>query len=223
PSVVGKNLTFDNASYTVIGIMPREFHFPNGDALFWTANRFGERDYQPEERTNNYVYGVGRLRRGVTLPQARAEMNFIAAQLVQRYPKENKDTGAVLLTLGDEMPQRSRLLLIALSAASACVLLIACANLASLLLARALGRRRELAVRTAIGAGREQLIRQLMTESLVLAFVGGALGIAVAVASVPLLARLVPATMPIAAAPSVDVRVLLVAAALTLVAGIRLR
>ena len=213
PNAVGQSVIFDNTPYTVIGVMPREFHFPSSDVLFWTTNRFGERDYQTQERTNNYLYAVGRLRDGVTLQQARAEMDVIAAQSRQQYPLENKDTGAVLLVLSDEVSWRSRLLLLALSGAAACVLLIACANLANLLLARALGRRRELAVRAAIGAGRERLIRQLMTESLLLAFVGGALGIAVAVVSVPLLARLVPVTLPIADAPTLDVRVLMVAAA----------
>ncbi len=220
PNIVGQNLTFGNAPYRVLGVMSREFHFPASDVLFWTTNRFGESDYQDSERTNNYVYAVGRLRRNVRLEQARAELDVIAAQLRQQYPKENKDTGAVIVALGTDVSERSRLLLLALSGAAACVLLIACANLANLLLARGLARRRELAVRAAIGAGRERLIRQLMTESLLLAFAGGALGIAVAVASVPLLSRLVPTTLPIAASPSVDLRVLLFAIALTVLTGI---
>ncbi len=220
PGIVGSSLTFDNAPYTVIGVMPREFHFPASNDLFWTPTRFGERDYTPQERTNNYLEAVGRLRRGVTLAHAQAEMDLIAAQSERQYPKENKDTGAVVYPLNEDISERSRLLLIALSGAAACVLLIACANLANLLLARALNRRRELAVRTAIGAGRERLVRQLMTESLLLAGVGGALGIAVAVVSVPLLSRLVPATLPIAASPSVDLRVLLVAIGLTALTGI---
>src|SRR5262245_21803492 len=164
--------------------MPREFHFPSSESLFWIAIRFTERAYQQSDRANNYVDAVGRLRHGVTLEEARTEMTLIAARLEQQFPKENKDTGATLVELAREVSERSRLLLIALSGAAACVLLIACANLANLLLARALNRRRELAVRTAIGAGRERLVRQLMTESLLLAGVGGACGIAVAGVSV---------------------------------------
>ncbi len=219
-NIVGRSLTFDDAPYTVIGVMPREFHFPSSEGLFWVAIRFTERDYQQSQRTNNMLDAVGRLRPGVTLAQARSEMELIAARLEQQFPKENKDTSATLLELANEISERSRLLLIALSGAAACVLLIACANLANLLLARALNRRRELAVRTAIGAGRERLVRQLMTESLLLAGVGGALGIAVAIVSVPMLSRLVPASLPIAASPSVDLRVLLVAIGLTALTGI---
>lgn len=219
-NVVGQILTFDTKPYTVIGVMPRAFNFPRSDVQFWIATRFGEPDYTPQERTNNWLNAVGRLRHGVSLQQARTEMDVIAVQSERQYPKENKDTGAAIFALADEVSERSRLLLIALSGAAGCVLLIACANLANLLLARALSRRRELAVRTAIGAGRERLVRQLMTESLLLAAVGGAIGIAVATVFVPLLARLVPSTLPIAASPSVDLRVLMVAVGLTALTGL---
>jgi predicted permease len=220
PGVVGRSLTFDDKPYSVLGVMPREFHFPTSDILLWTTHRFSERDYSAEMRTNNYLQAVGRLRRGVTLEQARAELVSIAALSERQFPRENKDTSATVHALGEEVSERSRLLLIALSGAAACLLLIACANLANLLLARALSRRRELAVRTAIGAGRERLVRQLLTESLLLAGVGGALGIAMAIVSVPLLAQLVPSTLPLAETPSVDLRVLLFAVGLTALTGL---
>ena len=145
------------------------------------------------DRNDNWHYAVGRLRAGVTLEQAQAEMDVLAARSRQQFPAENKDVGRAPDPLDDDgVSQQAKLLLYALSGAAACVLLIACANLANLLLARALERRRELAVRTAMGAGRERMIRQLMTESLLLAVGGGALGVAIAYAAVPLLNRLVP-------------------------------
>jgi putative ABC transport system permease protein len=218
PAILGRELMLDGKSHTVVGVMPREFRFPFPDTQLWTTLRFTEQDYV--DRNNNWMYAIGRLRRGVALEQARAEMEVVAARSAQQYPKENGKVSAVLFTFGDDVPQQSRLLLIALCGAAGCVLLIACANLANLLLARALGRRRELAVRTAMGAGRERMVRQLMTESLLLAGVGGALGVGVAVMAVPLLNRLVPLTLPTASAPSVDVRVLLFALVLTALTGI---
>ncbi len=220
PAIVGRSITFDNQPHIVLGVMPRGFKFPDGDAQFWRTTRFPEGAYQDSERANNWLEAVGRLRPGVTIAQADGEMRAIAAQSERQFPKENKDTGGRVIALGTEISQRSRLLLLALLGAAACLLLITCANLANLLLARALARRRELAVRAAMGAGRERLVRQLMTESLLLAAAGGALGIAVAVASVPLLAQLVPTTLPIASAPSVDVRVLSFGLGLILFTGV---
>jgi predicted permease len=218
PGVIGRQVLLDAESYTVLGVMPQAFRFPSSDELYWTPLRFDEQMYV--DRNDNWHYGVGRLRAGVTFEQAQAEMNVLAARSKQQYPFENKEVGAVLFHLSDGVSSQARLLLYALCGAAACVLLIACANLANLLLARALERRRELAVRTAMGAGRERMIRQLMTESLLLALVGGAIGVVIAYAAVPLLNRLVPTTLPLASEPTVDLRVLLFAVVLTGITGL---
>ena len=223
PAVVGRRIDaqmdIERSVFTVIGVMPRDFHYPSSDAAFWVTTRFSADDYAPDERTNNWLNGLARLRPGVTAEQAQSEASVIASNLRRRYPKENKDTGARVVSLRQDVSVRSRLLLQALSAASVCVLLIACMNLANLLLARGLGRRRELAVRMAMGAGRERVVRQLMTEHLLLAAAGGALGIGLAVLGVPLLSQLVPPTLPIAAAPSVDARVIGFAVGLSALTG----
>jgi predicted permease len=200
--------------------MPRDFHFPSRSAELWMPARFQEHSDDFRDRNNNYLNVVARLKPGVSLAQARAEMGVVTAQLERQFPKENRQTRASVEFLRDELSQQSRLLLMALSGAAVCVLLIACANLANLLLARGLARQRELAVRAAMGAGRERLVRQLVTESLVLALVGGALGVLVAAAAVPLLARLVPASLPIAQSPSVDLRVLIFAGLISGLTGI---
>ena len=142
------------------------------------------------------------------MTEARAEMSTIAAQLAQAYPAANERNGIAVVTLRDEVSWRSRQMLWALAGAAFCMLLIACTNLASLLLSRALGRQRELAVRTALGAGRERLVRQMLTENMVIAGLGGVLGSSAAVLAVPLVARLVPTTLPIPESPGVDARLL---------------
>jgi predicted permease len=218
PGVPGRKVILDDAPYTIIGVMPRAFNFPSRDAELWTAMRFAARDF--EDRADCYLKGVARLKRGASLEQARADMRRVATQLEREYPKENARTGATVIRLRDEVSPQSRLLLAALFGAALCVLLIACTNLASLLLARALFRRRELAVRTALGAGRERLVRQQLTESLILAACGGVLGVALAATATPLLARLVPNSLPIAETPTVDLRVLLFAALTTCLTGI---
>jgi putative ABC transport system permease protein len=217
-AVLGRRVLLDGLPYLVVGVMPPSFSYPRRQAVLWVPIRFSEDDYA--DRTNYALEVVARLRRGVSSSRAQAEMNVIAAQLERQYPKENRQTGIALQPLRDGLSEQGRLLLLALCGAALCVLLIACANLANLLLVRALSRQAELEVRAALGAGRERLVRQLVTESLALAFVGGALGVLVAVTALPLLTRLVPVSLPLAAAPSIDPRVLLFAGLLTALTGI---
>src|ERR687895_771969 len=217
-SIVGRPVRLDGEVYTVIGVMPPDFNFPSHGAQLWTAMRFVPADFV--DRNHNYLQGIARLRRDVSLDAARTEMSMLAGRLQQQYPKENEQTGVGVIRLRDGVSQQSRTLLVALFGAAVCVLLIACANLTNLLLARAIVRRREMAVRMALGAGRERVLRQLLTESLVVTATGGGLGLALAAATVPILSRLVPTALPIADTPSLDLRVVGFAMALTMVTGV---
>lgn len=220
PSVLGRKLLLDGKPYTVIGVMPRDFYFPFRTALLWTPMRFAPRDF--EDRTNTYIYGFARLKRGAALEQAQAEMRTIGAQLSRAYPNELAHVGVTVELLRDQVSNRTRMMLEVLLAASLCVLLVVCTNLANLLLARALDRRKELAVRAAMGAGRERLVRQMLTESLLLSAVAGVAGILVSRAALPLLVRLVPTNLPISEIPSIDPRVMFFAILATLATGIGL-
>lgn len=210
PGILGQVVRLDGLPYTVVGVMPASFRFPDRSIQAWTPLLLREQDYA--DRTNNYIETVARLRPGVSIEQATRELSLIAARLERQFPKENEKTGGIVVSLRDELSERARLLVIGLCGAALCILLLACANLGSLLLARAAQRSRELAVRAALGAGRERLVRQLLTESSALAILGGVVGVAIATAGLPLLARFVPSALPVAGDPSLDMRVLLVAA-----------
>jgi len=211
--VLGKTIFLDGEPYSIIGVMPSDFHFPGRETEFWTTFRFDEDAYK--ERDNNYIIGIGRLKPGVSLEQARTEMSLIASRLQQQYPKENEGVGATVVSLRDEISTQSRLLLITLCAAALCMLIIACANLANLLLVRSLARQRELSVRISLGANRRYILRQLLSESAILGLAGGLGAILVAYAALPLLSRLVPNFLPIAQVPPLDLRMLLFALGLT--------
>jgi predicted permease len=210
-----RTLTLDNRARTVIGVMPAGFTFPSRDPVLWVPmppfDRLGQ------SRTNLLLNVVARLRPGVSLRHAQAEMNLMADRMRRDYPKDNAGVGVVVVDLRDVVSPQARMLVWIVFAAAFCLLLIVCTNLTNLLLARAVARRQEIAVRAAIGAGLWRLVRQMLTESALLAAVGGLIGSAIAIGAVPLVARIVPDVLPVSAAPAVDLRVLTFAMAITIV------
>jgi putative ABC transport system permease protein len=218
PAILGRAITLNDTPRLVVGVMPPSFEFPIRTSDFWITYQFAPGNF--EDRTDTYLNVIARLKQDVTIEKAQAEMSLIAAQLERTYPRANTNVGALVVWLRDEISSQSRMLLIGLVAAATALLLIACANLANLLLTRALARQRELAVRSALGAGRERLSRQMFTETGLLVLGGGAIGIAVAVSAVPVVARLVPTNLPIAEAPALDWRMLLAAAVSTIVTAV---
>lgn len=218
PDIVGRVVRLNGVPHTVVGVMPSTFQFPRRGIDAWSPLLLTAENF--EDRTDTYLEVIGRLRKRVPVEQAREELELIAARLERQYPDSNKELGVHVLRLRDEVGERSRMLVLALCGAALCILLLSCANLASLFLVRGAHRARELAVRSALGAGRDRLVRQLVTESFAIAILGGIVGVAVAAASVPLLARLVPPTLPIAEYPTVDLRVLGMAAAFMVLTGL---
>ncbi len=212
-TVLGKSVILDDKAYTVIGVMPPDFNFPSRETLFWKTYQFQEDSYK--ERDDNYLSGIGRLKPGATLAEARSELTLVADRLRQQYPKENEGVAATVNRLRDDLSTQARLLLIALCGAALCVLVITCANLANLLLARSLARQKEFSIRVSLGANRRTLLRQLLTESTILGLAGGAGAIGVAVATLPLLSRLTPHGLPIQEFPPLDLRMLLLALGIT--------
>ena len=215
--IVGSSISLDGMPYSVIGVMPPHFRFPTQQAQLWLPLVFTEEDYA--ERLNNFLEGVGRLAPGVTFEQARADLARIADEIAAAHPDEQPDIGFSFSRQRDFMSPRYRIMLLGLAGASLCMLLLTCANLANLSLARAAARKRELAVRAALGAGRERLVRQMLTESVVLAVLGGLAGAVAAVIALPVLANLVPSSLPLASQPSVDVRMFAIAAAFAALTG----
>jgi predicted permease len=214
---IGRTISLDDKPHLVIGVMPAAFEFPSRLADFWVPMQLQPAHYV---YGNAFIHTVARLHRDVTLAQAHAEIQGIARAVSRANPDANPRVSAMVIAMRDEVSEQARLLLVILVAASAGLLLIACTNLANLLLTRGVGRQKEFALRAALGGARHRLTRQLFTENALLAVAGGVLGVGIAVAGIPSLVRLVPTTLPAAELPPLDIRILAAAIVATFVSAV---
>ena len=218
PAVIGRQLTLNLSPYTVVGVMPPEFEFPGPGVDLWRAV---PRDHMPlDERRSHNWFVVGRLAPGATVATAAVEMQAIAGALAREFPEHMTGWGTNVVSLGDDIVAGVRRLLLVLLAGASLLLLVACANIANLLLARAFTRRREMALRGALGAGAGRLVRQLLTESLVVAAAGGLLGVGTAWFMTRGLLALAPSDIPRLSAVTIDGAVLGYAIAMTVVSAL---
>ena len=204
--IIGETLTLNGEGFTVVGVMPPHFQFPSRDVELWTPIAFTARE--AANRGRHYLQVVARLKPEVTLQQGQAEMDIIAARLQQQYPDYNTDLGATVTPLHEHVAGDIKPALLILLGAVGFVLMVACANVANLLLARAAGRQKEIAIRIALGARRARLVRQFLTESVLLAAAGGMVGLLLSVWGVNLLKAFIPENISRAGAITIDARVL---------------
>jgi putative ABC transport system permease protein len=215
PKAVGSAIQIDGTAATIVGVMPPDVKFP-GRADLWVPHAATPND----QRGNHYLEAIGRLAPGVSIDQARAELAAIGRALGEQYPETNRDWVPIVTTLREAEVGDIRPVLVIMQGAVLFVLLIACANVANLLLARGTSRQREIAIRTTLGAGRRRIVRQLLTESVILALAGGALGAVLASWGLDLVVALMPDTLPNWMRFTIDARVLAFALVVSVVTGL---
>jgi len=212
PAAIGRVITMNDRPYTIVGVMPASFEPLISERFYQRAEMWALVGYERSQpsacRDCQHLKAIGRIKRGTPLETARAEIDAVQAELRRAYPAVYPPEAMTLVPLRDELMGGLRPALLVLMGAVACVLLIACANVANLLLARMASRERDLALRVALGAGRGRLLQQLMVESGLLALAGGILGVAVSAIAVPILTRMAPAEMSRLTDAHLDARVL---------------
>jgi putative ABC transport system permease protein len=220
PNILGKSIRMGTVSYSVIGILPPDLQFPVPNLDVWVPLEQAISANDMRFRSAQYLDVFARLKSGITLDQAREDVNRIAASLKRAYPNTTSGAGAVILPMQDDLVADIRPGLLILMVATGFVLLIACANVANLMLVRAAGRQKEMSVRLALGAGKYRLARQMLTESLLLAITGGGAGLLVANWARQALLALRPASLPLYNGIGTDARVLLFTLGISLATGI---
>jgi putative ABC transport system permease protein len=217
PNIAGQSVNLDGQPYIVAGVMGPKFRFP-GWAQYWTP--MGWTDKQRAVRGEHHYLAIARLKTNIAIPQAQAEMTAISTRLAEQYPEDDKGWGAVVVPLREEAVSDVRPALLVLLGAVAFVLLIACANVANLVLAKTFGRRKEIAIRVALGAAGSRVVQQILAETLLLSLAGGALGLLLAKLGMALTLKFLSDNLPKSTEVSLDTSVLAFTVFISIVTGV---